>query len=204
MGGRLISRGINGLQLYCFGGFCSWLNYYLKSGCQGERHDWYNGDWLLDTFSSILPNDLVLKIRGIYPPVDNSPDCLAWGVSPNGNFSSSSCYKELMKLNWGTNDVIWKTIWRWKGIKRVKLFLWLAAHERLYTNKRRSKWSGCSAMCDVCGMHVLIDCKIARSVRLKILPRHKNTLELILIVAGISCWVVGNLQRPARCVDSGY
>ncbi|GAU45178.1 hypothetical protein TSUD_178710 [Trifolium subterraneum] len=33
----------------------------------------------------------------------------------------------------------WKTLWGWKEPRRIQTFMWLAAHERILTNVRRSK-----------------------------------------------------------------
>lgn len=64
-----------------------------------------------------------------------------------------------------------------KDLIASRLFIWLAAHERILTNVRRSKWGmGISLTCTSCGshnettLHVLRDCVHATQVWLRLVP----------------------------------
>ncbi|KAK7259271.1 hypothetical protein RIF29_24873 [Crotalaria pallida] len=47
-------------------------------------------------------------------------------------------------------NVMWNFIRRWKGLERLKIFLWKVAHERLLANKRKSTWFDTSGDCLLC------------------------------------------------------
>ena len=49
--------------------------------------------------------------------------------------------------------IYWKTLWGWRP-RGIQTLMWLAAHERILTNVRRSKWGvGISPTCTSCGRH---------------------------------------------------
>lgn len=103
-----------------------------------------------------------------------------------------------MKDRNGSMDVVWKMIWGWSGIKRIKFFLWLVAHGRLCTNDRRAIWSGCNPMCSLCSnqvesiLHVLRYCDHAYNVWDRVLPiqRRRDFFSV-----DIRCWILSNRSQ---------
>jgi heme O synthase-like polyprenyltransferase len=69
-----------------------------------------------------------------------------------------------------------------KGSHIIQTFMWIAAHERLLTNYRRSKWeNGISPICPICGnedetiIHVLRDCVHATEICIKLVASNHIT-----------------------------
>ena len=68
-------------------------------------------------------------------------------------------------------DPLWRIIWKWKGMERIKVFLWTVAHNTIMTNEARwrrrisdNKWCGnCVTEVETLA-HVLRDCPKARKV----------------------------------------
>jgi hypothetical protein len=78
-------------------------------------------------------------------------------------------------------DGEWKTLWSWKCPHGIQTFIWMAIHEQLLTNYRRSKWGvGISPLCNSCEetiIHMLSDYPNATHVWLKlILLNHISNL----------------------------
>lgn len=82
--------------------------------------------------------------------VDGS-DIIGWKGTNTRHFTIRSVY-DLQRGNYRHIDGEWKKIWDCKGPHRIQTFMWMAAHERLLTNYRRSKWGiGVSPTCPTCG-----------------------------------------------------
>jgi len=69
--------------------------------------------------------------------------------------------------------------------------MWMAAHERLLTNYRRSKWGvGASPICSGCDkddettIHVLRDCPLAAKIWIKLVPSNQISSFFLLLIAG--------------------
>ena len=62
-------------------------------------------------------------------------DKLRWKEICNGLFIISSTYKMISGHAKMEEDFsIWKIIWEWKGLERIRMFLWKVAYEGLLTN----------------------------------------------------------------------
>ncbi|XP_028760082.1 uncharacterized protein LOC114718808 [Neltuma alba] len=74
----------------------------------------------------------------------------------------------------------------WKGPRRVQIFLWTAAYNRLLTVERRARIMGVSSMGQQCKantkslMHVLRDCAYAKDLWL-LLEERRNDLEFFVL-----------------------
>ena len=93
----------------------------------------------------------------------------------------------------------WKTLWNWKGPHRIQTFILLAAHGRILTNYRRSKWGvHISPTCPYCAredetiIHVLRDCVYTTRVWLKLVPSN-----YITNLFSFDCreWIFNNLNK---------
>lgn len=88
-----------------------------------------------------------------------------------GNFSTSTCYKELLSTEGFIEP--WNHIWKQKLPQKVKIFLWQVAHGCLPTNELLFKRNIASeSNCKGCGHvkedleHVLWHCTLAKKARL--------------------------------------
>ncbi|PKI47771.1 hypothetical protein CRG98_031904 [Punica granatum] len=112
---------------------------FLAKICWGLMNDWANavvpmelrenpvnayvnneGNWRWDLFSEFLPHQSVLKIASMVPPsMDRGEDRPFWNLSVRGLFTMGSAYKQFTKDIIAADNLLWKSIWRWKGPQRV-------------------------------------------------------------------------------------
>ncbi|WJX23235.1 hypothetical protein P8452_12461 [Trifolium repens] len=134
-----------------------------------------NGHWNIDFIKSHLPPAKANQVLALPAPMDNDgPDSVGWKGTSTRHFTVQSAY-ELKCQNFNHIEGDWQKIWDWKGPHRLQTFMWTAAHERLLTNYRRSRWgTGVSPICPCCRngdetlIHVLRDCVYATQVWFKL------------------------------------
>ena len=102
---------------------------------------------------------------------DVGPDSMVWDQSTDGKFTVRKAYmvqEEGVELD---QDPLWKIIWKWKGLERIKVFLWTVGHNAIMTNERR--WQiriSDNRYCSHCVnevetlTHALRDCPRARKI----------------------------------------
>ena len=109
-------------------------------------------------------------------------------------------------------DPFFKLIWHWKGLERIKLFLWLVAIESLHTNAFRVSCHlmislDCSHYYD--GLHETIpyylrDCSILGDFWHRLVPRSKwpdfftASFHSWLLSNLVGCWLIEG--QPWGCV----
>ncbi|GAU34538.1 hypothetical protein TSUD_219210 [Trifolium subterraneum] len=108
----------------------------------------YTGEWDINFLTVNLPLTTVNQLVAIPALKDtNGVDSLGWSGTNTRHFTVQSAYN-LQQGDYPSIDGKWKSLWSWKGPHRIQTFMWIAAHERLLTNYRRSKWrSGISPTC---------------------------------------------------------
>ncbi|CAN1759813.1 Putative ribonuclease H protein At1g65750 [Linum perenne] len=130
------------------------------------------GSWDFDKLVQFLPLATVNLVMGMTPPqADRGDDDWVWGIEKDGKFSVKSAYRIVCNLGETKMADPWLSVWKWKGPQRVKLFLWLAVHEKILTNvgrKRRNltddeNCANCPADAETV-LHVLRDCKLAMDI----------------------------------------
>ena len=85
----------------------------------------------------------LFRIASIKPPsLTDGEDQIYWGCSKLGIFTVKSAFSFLDGQRWDSEDKKWDSIWKWKGLERIKLFLWLAMHDKLLTNAERVRRRG--------------------------------------------------------------
>ncbi|KAK4258521.1 hypothetical protein QN277_004963 [Acacia crassicarpa] len=141
--------------------------------------DWVlNGFWDMDRLAGIVNTSILQRLISHLPPVSSAGyDVMTWGASGNGIFSIRSAYFliENNPLNLKCN--LFKHIWKWNGMERIRVFLWRVVLNSLPTNGWRSSWSSASPLCGYCNqaledsLHVLRDCIYAKRLWLKLIPR---------------------------------
>ncbi|CAJ2669285.1 unnamed protein product [Trifolium pratense] len=158
------------------------------------------GEWDINFLTTHLPHTIVNQLVAIPAPKDtDGPDLLGWGGTSTRQFTVQSAYN----LQRGNNISIagnWESLWSWNGPHRIQTFLWIATHERLLTNYRRSKWgNGISPTCPSCGnddetiIHVLRDCIHATQIWIRLVASNHITNFFSL---SLSCrdWIFDNIS----------
>lgn len=134
-------------------------------------------DW--DRIGDFLNHSSLLKLAGTsLLDSGEGSDCMGW-LKVDGAFSVSSAYEVFVGLSKENQWSGWKQIWRLRVQQRVKVFVWLATHERLMTNFNRWKRGltqnpGCSRCnCDKEDVvHMVRDCVASKVVWEAVLPRY--------------------------------
>ncbi|PNX78826.1 ribonuclease H [Trifolium pratense] len=92
-------------------------------------------------YTHLNPN-IVSQIMAIPAPNGTyGDDTIGWKCTNTHHFTIKNAYD----LQHGNDHHIngdWNKIWAWKGPHQIQTFMWIAAHGRLLTNARRSKWGG--------------------------------------------------------------
>ncbi|MED6209595.1 hypothetical protein PIB30_056254 [Stylosanthes scabra] len=57
----------------------------------------------------------------------------------NGEFTVRDTYRYLAKSNDWRKDKSWRRIWKWKGVQRIKVFMWQLNHNSLLTSSRMAR-----------------------------------------------------------------
>ena len=77
---------------------------------------------------------------------------------------------------------LWKRFWKWPGIQRVRVFLWLAFKRKLLTNEERTKRGMTNEdHCSICNMgvedvdHVLRHCTVAKQCWQQLVPPQRQS-----------------------------
>ncbi|CAL1367263.1 unnamed protein product [Linum trigynum] len=75
------------------------------------------------------------------PNAEPGDDKMIWGLEWDGRFRLKSAYNFAANLEEeeDAEEGNWKALWRWKGPNRIKHFLWLVLHGRVFTNKERAR-----------------------------------------------------------------
>ncbi|KAL4271776.1 hypothetical protein GQ457_13G010260 [Hibiscus cannabinus] len=135
-----------------------------------------NGEWDWRQLEGLFPRESLERIVSVQPPhSDGGEDQPFWRWESNGQFSARSAYGYLSSDTTSGIDRVWRQIWKLKVPYRVRMFAWLALHERLLTNVERvRRHMTTSEHCEICGSnsedidHVLCQCTAAKEVWLKI------------------------------------
>ncbi|KAF7822242.1 ribonuclease H [Senna tora] len=192
-----------------------------------------SGGWEWGKSDFLLPNEICSLIAAVPPPsCVVQGDHVAWRHSSDGVFSTKSAYLAITKEDGTVRHSFWKLLWKWKGMEKVRSFLWLCGHDRLLTNVARKR-RGLAAT-DVCArcngatedlLHTLRDCAKARCIWLKLVHPSKwhlffnvprlNWLSLNLgsnmgwhgsdwgVIFAYACWYIWRM-RNAEIFDSPH
>ncbi|CAJ2657953.1 unnamed protein product [Trifolium pratense] len=158
------------------------------------------GHWDLNFLHTHLNPNIVSQIMAIPAPIGtDGDDTIGWKGTNTHHFTVKSAYD----LQHGNDNHIngdWNKIWAWKGPHRIQTFMWIAAHDRLLTNARRSKWGvGVSPICSICGndeetvIHTLRDCMFATRIWIKLVSSNQITN----FFSSFDCreWIFMNLNK---------
>ncbi|KAA3474835.1 GTP cyclohydrolase 1-like [Gossypium australe] len=170
--------------------------------------DWVlpDGSWNIDMLRIWLPDAMIKRIVSIPPPHPaGGKDRIIWASSGSGSFSIRSAYWASKESSWRPRNDIWKSIWRYQGPHRVRLFLWIVANQRLLTNSERTRRGiGQSNACPRCGhacediMHVLRDCTTAKEAWILVVPLEKHSR---FFSEPLQSWLTSNLCCHLKLQD---
>ena len=129
-----------------------------------------------------------------------SPNTIAWAPSNNGRFSVKSTYLSLVGHLSSNVDLLFRMIWHWKGMERVKLFLWQVASGSLMTNSFRfahhfspdASCSRCQEGMHETPLHALRDCSMLGDFWYQLVTR---TDWLAFISFDICSWFLHSLHH---------
>ncbi|GER46164.1 RNA-directed DNA polymerase [Striga asiatica] len=75
-----------------------------------------NGQWRREEFLSYLPEHAWKAVAAVPPPTSSfGPDRIAWKMTGNRRFSTSSAHQMLCSGQWQPEDRKWKLVWKWLG-----------------------------------------------------------------------------------------
>lgn len=79
-------------------------------------------------------------------------------------------YKSLCRFNNMEANSFWSNVWRIHAPERVRYFIWLVCHGRLFIDLKKSRNQLGDSCCNFCGneiesiLHVLRECLLARAI----------------------------------------
>ncbi|KAK9041425.1 hypothetical protein V6N11_016527 [Hibiscus sabdariffa] len=152
-------------------------------------------------FGHFLPHTALLTIAATKPPVSTFlPDSAGWSGEKHRNFSVKSAYSIVAEVNNMPQCKDWDIISQFRGLPRVRVFLWLCYHGSILTNgERQRRHLTEDPSCTICGAvnedvsHVLRECFVARSLwsRLVKIERLEEFLRMKFCK-----WLILNVRQP--------
>lgn len=128
-------------------------------------------------------------------------------LSGSTPFSAKSAYAVASK--WDEENLWdgWKSIWRLRVRQRVKVFVWLMAHEKLLTNgERLRRKMALSSLWVRCGLreednvHAIRDCDQARGLWERLISPQ---IRMEFFSSDMHGWITWMLRRGQRLRDEG-
>ena len=108
------------------------LNYTVTDMVDSRRN------WNWELFAHLIPMQAVMSIASHMPPEqDTEIDSVVWDKSADGRLTVRTAYMVHEERETMERDPLWKIIWKWKGMERIKVFLWTVAHNAIMTNEMR-------------------------------------------------------------------
>ncbi|KAK8630332.1 hypothetical protein V6N13_079130 [Hibiscus sabdariffa] len=161
------------------------------------------GNWDWPKLQPLLPHNVLLHLSAIKPPRSGfTCDFPGWARSHDRTFSVRSAYEALRDSSLSVSNAAWKVIAGFRGLQRIKTFLWLLAKDRLLTNAERvRRHLSSSARCEACGaavesaQHIFRECPIAVAVWKGLIKRDKWVEFMSL---GSLEWIRRNLSSPTH------
>jgi hypothetical protein len=137
------------------------------------RHKQWQG-WAVRNLPMDLDSDwdsLKLSLQGKAPLRKRGRDKRGWGRNAKP-YSTALGYSTLLSLpHVPPNPVLWKSIWSFKTIPKIDVFLWTLSHDNIQTgeNLQKKGWAG-PFRCPLChqaeetSTHLLLLCNFSKEV----------------------------------------
>ncbi|KAK8538214.1 hypothetical protein V6N12_044349 [Hibiscus sabdariffa] len=131
---------------------------------------------------------------GVKPSSPDAPsDSPGWKLEPSSTFTVKSAYNFRSSSLTGGDDSIWRLIQRYKGLQRIKAFLWLLCKGRVLSNDERvRRHIATSPNCVICGAtaddsdHILHYCPNAVSIWRSLIP--PSVVFLLRLIVLLILW----------------
>ena len=82
------------------------------------------GNWLWESFSFLLPHNILLRIASYKPPLaDDGADQVFWDESTKGCFIVKLAYHALSKTILSDEEKLWSLAWSWQGPQSICFFI---------------------------------------------------------------------------------
>ncbi|KAK8985572.1 hypothetical protein V6N11_068825 [Hibiscus sabdariffa] len=108
--------------------------------------------WCWDRFQDLLPPAVLLVIAAVKPPSISVSDTVGWGGNTRRHFSARSAYHLRAGIAQRGMDKEWSILSKYRGLPRVRGFIWLVLKGRILTNSERVRWHMCDDACyGLCG-----------------------------------------------------
>ena len=145
------------------------------------RELWVEGKgWDLIRISPFVTEDTRLELAAVVvDTVSGVQDRLAWGETPNGQFTVKSAYNLITRDDTPRPymESFFRSMWRGVAPERVRMFFWLVGNQAIMTNVERYRrhLSG-TDVCQVCKggietiFHVLRDCPAMTGIWNRFVP----------------------------------
>ncbi|KAK9037445.1 hypothetical protein V6N11_022356 [Hibiscus sabdariffa] len=131
-----------------------------------------NGNWNWAKLVTLLPHSILLHLSAAKPPSPGfTRDIPSWAQSHDRAFTIRSAYELLDESNTLAPNGVWKVVSGFRGLQRIKSFLWLLAKDKLLTNVERVRcYITVNGRCDAYGAsmesthHLFRECQIVVAV----------------------------------------
>ncbi|KAK8503513.1 hypothetical protein V6N12_066200 [Hibiscus sabdariffa] len=167
-----------------------------------------DGQWRWHRFKSLLPYAILLRIATVKIS-SNAPmqDFPRWNLTSHGQFRVHSTYSVRMGVQFGPTEPLWKAIPDFKGIPRIRTFIWLACLGKVLTNEVRCRrHMTLDSRCHTCGFevetidHILRRCPVAYSLWCSLVcPEHLGQFFQL----SFKEWIFSNLTNFGFYVKDG-
>ncbi|KAE8719297.1 putative Kelch repeat-containing F-box family protein [Hibiscus syriacus] len=98
------------------------------------------GNWRWDCFESFLPVRVLLSIAAKKGPLAHfASDMVGWNLREDRKFTIKSAYESLDEDRNMEAGELWMVIHKYRGLQKIKLFLWLVYWGRVMTNAERMR-----------------------------------------------------------------
>ncbi|KAE8715943.1 hypothetical protein F3Y22_tig00110156pilonHSYRG00017 [Hibiscus syriacus] len=107
---------------------------FLKYGMRYDKALFGILEFIIDKLS----NTIVQRLAATIPPRQSCRmNALGWKWSVDRNFSVKSAYELRRGISNDVTHKVWEVISKYRGLQRIKFFLWLLANDQLLTNTER-------------------------------------------------------------------
>ncbi|KAJ8432135.1 hypothetical protein Cgig2_014296 [Carnegiea gigantea] len=126
------------------------------------------GNWVTDT-NSIRQTVQILQCVASFEPMEEGVgDNFYWNGGKEGHFLLKSAIS-IVQQDPAPGEGTWRWVWKARATQQIKVFIWLALHDKIMTNVTRTR-RGLTTSCPVCGngqemvYHMLRHCTNAKLV----------------------------------------
>ncbi|KAE8705555.1 hypothetical protein F3Y22_tig00110422pilonHSYRG00069 [Hibiscus syriacus] len=166
-----------------------------------------NGEWRWAAFQSYLPFNVLLWVAAKKCPIESDTrDMVGWYLREDLNFSVKSAYPTRIKDYSGSKEPVWGLIHKYRGLSKIKYFLWLVGKGRIMNNAERVRRHFSSVSNCTCCMasiedidHVLRSCPLAFTIWVDVIKREKLNEFMTM---DIKSWLMYNLGDPGYFVHA--